>query len=89
MEQWTAPTKVHGPDTVGNFKPVPSAYEDGLPQINDITKGSAAGSFTSMWRDSGVASSERAVQSQIAVGVPNGQRPTYTLAWDITGVPIL
>lgn len=33
LEQWTAPTKVHGPDTLGNFKPVPSAYEDGLPQM--------------------------------------------------------
>ncbi|MCM3695241.1 radical SAM protein [Microbacterium oleivorans] len=33
LEQWTAPTKVHGPDTTGNFKPVPSAYEDGLPQM--------------------------------------------------------
>lgn len=33
LEQWTAPTKVHGPDTMGNFKPVPSAYEDGLPQM--------------------------------------------------------
>ena len=33
LEQWTAPTKVHGPDMVGNFKPVPSAYEDGLPQM--------------------------------------------------------
>ena len=33
LEQWTAPTKVHTPDTIGNFKPVPSAYEDGLPQM--------------------------------------------------------
>lgn len=33
LEQWTAPTKVHGPDAAGNFKPVPSAYEDGLPQM--------------------------------------------------------
>lgn len=33
LEQWTAPTKVHGPDITGNFKPVPSAYEDGLPQM--------------------------------------------------------
>ncbi len=31
LEQWTAPTKVHEPDLAGNFKPVPSAYEDGLP----------------------------------------------------------
>lgn len=33
LEQWTAPTKVHEPDMLGNFKPVPSAYEDGLPQM--------------------------------------------------------
>lgn len=33
LEQWTAPTKVHRPDLVGNFKPVPSAYEDGLPEM--------------------------------------------------------
>nr|WP_285728097.1 radical SAM protein [Psychromicrobium sp. YIM S02556] len=33
LEEWTAPTKVHGPDTRGNFKPVPSAYEDGLPEM--------------------------------------------------------
>jgi len=33
LEEWTAPTKVHTPDTDGNFKPVPSAYEDGLPQM--------------------------------------------------------
>ncbi|SBS72043.1 radical SAM protein [uncultured Microbacterium sp.] len=33
LEQWTAPTKVHEPDMAGNFKPVPSAYEDGLPQM--------------------------------------------------------
>ncbi|WP_449274533.1 radical SAM protein [Knoellia altitudinis] len=33
LEQWTAPTKVHQPDLAGNFKPVPSAYEDGLPQM--------------------------------------------------------
>ena len=33
LEQWTAPTKVHAPDRLGNFKPVPSAYEDGLPQM--------------------------------------------------------
>lgn len=33
LEQWTAPTKVHTPDMIGNFKPVPSAYEDGLPQM--------------------------------------------------------
>ena len=33
LEQWTAPTKVHEPDLAGNFKPVPSAYEDGLPEL--------------------------------------------------------
>jgi uncharacterized radical SAM superfamily Fe-S cluster-containing enzyme len=33
LEQWTAPTKVHEPDLAGNFKPVPSAYEDGLPEM--------------------------------------------------------
>ncbi|KRC62062.1 radical SAM protein [Agromyces sp. Root81] len=33
LEEWTAPTKVHAPDTRGNFKPVPSAYEDGLPEM--------------------------------------------------------
>jgi uncharacterized radical SAM superfamily Fe-S cluster-containing enzyme len=33
LEQWTAPTKVHTPDVRGNFKPVPSAYEDGLPEM--------------------------------------------------------
>jgi len=33
LEQWTAPTKAHQPDVAGNFKPVPSAYEDGLPEM--------------------------------------------------------
>ncbi|GAB3857058.1 radical SAM protein [Nocardioides maradonensis] len=33
LEQWTAPTKVHTPDLEGNFKPVPAAYEDGLPEM--------------------------------------------------------
>ena len=33
LEQWTAPTKAHTPDVAGNFKPVPSAYEDGLPEM--------------------------------------------------------
>lgn len=33
LEQWSAPTKVHEPDLAGNFKPVPSAYEDGLPEM--------------------------------------------------------
>lgn len=33
LEEWTAPTKAHQPDLRGNFKPVPSAYEDGLPEM--------------------------------------------------------
>ena len=33
LEQWTAPTKVHEPDVPGNFEPVPSAYADGLPEM--------------------------------------------------------
>lgn len=33
LEQWTAPTKEHTADVTGNFKPVPSAYADGLPQM--------------------------------------------------------
>src|SRR5690625_4518028 len=33
LEQWTAPTKEHTPDTAGNFKPIPQAYEDGLPAM--------------------------------------------------------
>jgi 7,8-dihydro-6-hydroxymethylpterin dimethyltransferase len=33
LEEWTAPTKVHTPDLGGNFKPVPSAYLDGLPEM--------------------------------------------------------
>ncbi|MGD9959813.1 radical SAM protein [Nocardioides sp.] len=33
LEQWTAPTKVHGPDVRGNFTPVPAAYADGLPEM--------------------------------------------------------
>jgi uncharacterized radical SAM superfamily Fe-S cluster-containing enzyme len=33
LEQWTAPTKVHTPDLLGNFAPVPSAYEHGLPEM--------------------------------------------------------
>lgn len=32
LEQWTAPTKAHMPDVVGNFAPVPAAYADGLPE---------------------------------------------------------
>ena len=53
-------------------------------ETNDITKGAAAGSFGSAWKGS-VASSERAVRSQIAVGVPQGQLPGFTLSWDING----
>jgi len=33
LEQWTAPTKRHEPDLRGNFKPVPAAYADGLPEM--------------------------------------------------------
>src|SRR5690625_12020 len=33
LEQWTAPTKEHAPDITGNFKPIPEAYEDGLPEM--------------------------------------------------------
>lgn len=33
LEQWTAPTKRHEPDVRGNFRPVPAAYEDGLPEM--------------------------------------------------------
>lgn len=33
LEQWTAPTKVHTPDLLGNFAPVPAAYADGLPEM--------------------------------------------------------
>lgn len=33
LEQWTAPTKVHVPDTAGNFAPVPAAYLDGLGEM--------------------------------------------------------
>ncbi|TNM50161.1 radical SAM protein [Nocardioides albidus] len=33
LEQWTAPTKVHTPDVLGNFRPVPAAYADGLPEM--------------------------------------------------------
>ena len=33
LEEWTAPTKVHEPDVAGNFQPVPSAYADGLPEM--------------------------------------------------------
>ncbi|WP_353611965.1 radical SAM protein [Nostocoides sp. Soil756] len=33
LEEWTAPTKVHVPDRVGNFAPVPAAYAHGLPEM--------------------------------------------------------
>ena len=33
LEQWTAPTKHHTPDTPGNFAPVPSAYLSGLGEM--------------------------------------------------------
>jgi hypothetical protein len=33
LERWTAPTKAHVPDRVGNFAPVPAAYLDGLPEM--------------------------------------------------------
>ncbi|EWT01668.1 radical SAM protein [Intrasporangium oryzae NRRL B-24470] len=33
LEQWTAPTKSHVPDRVGNLLPVPEAYEYGLPAM--------------------------------------------------------
>ncbi|MGV9737870.1 radical SAM protein [Nocardia farcinica] len=33
LEEWTAPTKAHLPDTPGNFDPVPAAYLRGLPEM--------------------------------------------------------
>lgn len=33
LEQWTAPTKWHVPDTAGNYDPVPSAYLRGLGEM--------------------------------------------------------
>ncbi len=33
LEEWTAPTKRHTPDTPGNFAPVPAAYLDGLGEM--------------------------------------------------------
>jgi len=33
LEQWTAPTKSHVPDRVGNFLPAPEAYVHGLPAM--------------------------------------------------------
>lgn len=33
LEEWTAPTKVHTPDTPGNFAPLPAAYLQGLGEM--------------------------------------------------------
>jgi uncharacterized radical SAM superfamily Fe-S cluster-containing enzyme len=33
LERWTAPTKVHGPDTPNNFTPVPAGYLKGLGEL--------------------------------------------------------
>jgi hypothetical protein len=33
LEQWTAPTKAHVPDTAGNWDPVPAAYLRGLGEM--------------------------------------------------------
>jgi len=33
LEQWTAPTKVHIPDTPGNYQPLPAAYMKGLGEM--------------------------------------------------------
>lgn len=33
LEEWTAPTKRHVPDTVGNYDPVPLAYARGLGEL--------------------------------------------------------
>lgn len=33
LEEWTAPTKAHMPDTAGNFLPIPEAYLYGLPEM--------------------------------------------------------
>lgn len=33
LEEWTAPTKVHTPDTPGNFAPLPGAYLQGLSEM--------------------------------------------------------
>ena len=33
LEEWTAPTKQHTPDTTGNFAPVPAAYLAGLGEM--------------------------------------------------------
>ncbi|MDX1690023.1 MAG: radical SAM protein [Acidimicrobiia bacterium] len=48
LEEWTAPTKVHVPDTPGNYDPVPAGYLRGLPELQtqhtcilleDVTEG--------------------------------------------------
>lgn len=33
LEEWTAPTKAHVPDTPGNFEPAPGAYLHGLGEM--------------------------------------------------------
>lgn len=33
LERWTAPTKLHVPDRMGNYLPVPEAYAHGLPAM--------------------------------------------------------
>jgi uncharacterized radical SAM superfamily Fe-S cluster-containing enzyme len=33
LEQWTAPTKYHNPDSPGNYDPIPSAYLRGLGEM--------------------------------------------------------
>jgi uncharacterized radical SAM superfamily Fe-S cluster-containing enzyme len=33
LEQWTAQTKAHVPDTVGNYDPIPLAYQRGLGEM--------------------------------------------------------
>lgn len=33
LEEWTAPTKVHAPDSFGNYDPVPSGYLRGLGEM--------------------------------------------------------
>lgn len=34
LEQWQAPTKVHIPDSAGNFRPMPEAFAYGLPAFH-------------------------------------------------------
>lgn len=33
LEEWTAPTKRHTPDTVGNYDPIPASYARGLGEM--------------------------------------------------------